>query len=412
MIGSLNKKIHLLLIGMYALLMVSVCFVIGYAGQNSWQNETSHILENHIRIYMKIQNNQAAAESAEEQERETDLAEQNFSEIYLIEKTDETYTLVQSIQTGSMPESEWTKIAEAMLATGKQSGIEGDYQFEITDNNGSLLIAFSDIAEQRKNVYLLVLRILAFGLLIGAVWVYLSRSLAALMVEPLNRAQQKQEAFVMAAGHELKTPVAVMETSLEMLEKEGVNSKYLQYAREENRKMKELVTELLDLSRLQNTKAQDQTRLDISSVIEGCVLPFEAMAYEKSVELTSDIEKGLFIRGSEKELERMTDTLIENALYHTKPGGRVRIILKKTRNKVCLSVENEGNPIPAEERDKLFERFYRSEHTETPGGERHYGLGLSIAQEIAGRHQSRIHADSREGWNCFMVEFAEAEERL
>ena len=100
-------------------------------------------------------------------------------------------------------------------------------------------------------------------------------------------------------------------------------------------------------------------------------------------------------------LERMAETLLENAIRHTEAGKEVKIVLKKDEKKVRLSMENQGEAIPEEEQRRLFEKFYHDSNPE----EGHYGLGLAIAQSIAAKHHTEITVISENGWNCFIIDF-------
>lgn len=125
------------------------------------------------------------------------------------------------------------------------------------------------------------------------------------------------------------------------------------------------------------------------------------MAFEKEVILTTDIQQNLVIAGNNEMLERMAETLLENAIRHTEAGKEVKVVLKKDEKKVCFSVENQGKTIPEEERRRIFEKFYHVSSLE----EGHYGLGLAIAQSIAVKHRTEITVTSENGWNCFITAF-------
>ena len=220
------------------------------------------------------------------------------------------------------------------------------------------------------------------------------------MIAPLEEANRLQKEFVLFAGHELKTPVTVMKASLDMLEREGIHSKYLNYAAEENEKMRKLVIELLDYSKMEYQEEKSfQESVNFSQCIEGISLEFEAMAFEKEVILITDIQQ--VIAGNKEMLERMAETLLENAIRHTEAGKEVKIVLKKDEKKVRLSMENQGEAIPEEEQRRLFEKFYHDSNPE----EGHYGLGLAIAQSIAAKHHTEITVISENGWNCFIIDF-------
>ena len=288
------------------------------------------------------------------------------------------------------------------LETKKTSGSYENYQFEISVHKGELLIAFADITslKMEEQKYFIFSLLVAFVL--GILWIYPAWKITGKIVAPLEEANRLQKEFVLFAGHELKTPVTVMKASLDMLEREGIHSKYLDYAAEENEKMRKLVIELLDYSKMEYQEEKSfRESVNFSQCIEGISLEFEAMAFEKAVILITDIQQNLVIDGNKEMLERMAETLLENAIRHTEAGKEVKIVLKKDEKKVRLSMENQGEAIPEEERRRLFEKFYHDSNPE----EGHYGLGLAIAQSIAAKHHTEITVISENGWNCFIIDF-------
>ena len=125
------------------------------------------------------------------------------------------------------------------------------------------------------------------------------------------------------------------------------------------------------------------------------------MAFEKAVILITDIQQNLVIDGNKEMLEEngRNPSGKRNPAYRGRK--RVKIVLKKDEKKVRLSMENQGEAIPEEERRRLFEKFYHDSNPE----EGHYGLGLAIAQSIAAKHHTEITVISENGWNCFIIDF-------
>lgn len=299
-------------------------------------------------------------------------------------------------------EEKIVETAEKFLKTEKISGSYGNYQFEISVHEGELLIAFADITSLKMEEQKYFIFSLLAAFVVGILWIYPAWKITGKMIAPLEEANRLQKEFVLFAGHELKTPVTVMMASLDMLEREGIHSKYLNYAAEENEKMRKLVIELLDYSKMEYQEEKSfQESVNFSQCIEGISLEFEAMSFEKEVILITDIQQNLVIAGNKEMLERMAETLLENAIRHTEAGKEVKIVLKKDEKKVRLSMENQGEAIPEEEQRRLFEKFYHDSNPE----EGHYGLGLAIAQSIAAKHHTEITVISENGWNCFIIDF-------
>ena len=408
-----KKKIMGLLLLIYVIAAALILFLLNVSYVQNNKNSISRILNMKFQI-ASSQSEQQQPEISEEpkdynapkNEEETtpDQKEESYiKKSYLAAKSPEgTLYIKNMLPDADTSEAQILETAKNILATGKTSGTYQNYQFEISVHEGELLIAFADICSLKQEEKSYLLFSLLAAMVLGALWIYPAWKITGKMVAPLEEANRLQKEFVMFAGHELKTPVTVMKASLDMLQKEGIQSKYLNYAKEENEKMRKLVIELLDYSKMDyQEESHTQSKVNLSQCIEGISLEFEAMAFEKEILLTTNIQENLCVSGNEEKLQRMTEALLENAISHTAPGKKVKLLLKKNGKKALLSVENQGNRIPEEEQKRLFEKFYHA--SDTAMG--HYGLGLAIAQSIARWHHTEITVLSENGWNCFQVLF-------
>lgn len=297
------------------------------------------------------------------------------------------------------------QIAKNIIAQQKDSGLMEHFRYCVGTLGSGKLISFVDysIWEQQQA------RMLTYSILIGVSGMLLlfliALRLALWLVKPVNSAFEKQKQFISDAGHELKTPLSVMKASLDMLEKECGANKYFGYMKEENRRMTELVYDLLYLSKL-DSQGQDSSleNIDLSRLIRGTCLPFEAVAYENEIRLELKIQEELHIRGNDRLLRQFIEILLDNALKHTEPLGMVQVILTAEKGRALLCVRNEGEPIPEEEQSKIFDRFYRSDKARNRTSGR-FGLGLSIADSIAKLHRTKIMVECRDHWTSFSVKY-------
>lgn len=219
--------------------------------------------------------------------------------------------------------------------------------------------------------------------------------LARLIIRPLEENDERQRQFVSDAGHELKTPVAVIDANAELLSREIGQNEWLANIRYENGRMGNLIRELLDLSRAESGKAATE-RLDLSRLVTGEALPFESVAFECGRELNCEVEDSIFVTGNQTQLRQLTAILLDNAIRHAEGPGPVLLTLTASRKRAQLSVENPAPEIPEDVRKHLFERFYRADSART-GDDGHYGLGLAIARSICEAHGGSISVDCREG---------------
>lgn len=419
MMKRFKKKIMGLLLLTYGIAAILILFILNVSYVQNNKNSISRILNMKFQVTSSQDENRQQQEprkqqedrnSKEESKAVSDRREDSYiKRSYLVAKSREgTFYIKNMLPDTGLSKEQILQAAKKIFATQKTSGRYQNYQFEISVYESELLIAFADIEslKQEEKNYLL-LSLLA-AVVLGIAWTYPAWKITGKMLAPLEEANRLQKEFVMFAGHELKTPITVMKASLDMLEKEGIHSKYLTYAAEENEKMRKLVIELLDYSKMEYQEENNvEEKVNLSLCMEEISLEFEAMAFEKGILLNYDIQKNVVVAGNEQMLQRMIETLLENAICHTKVQREVRLVLKKEEKKAVLSVENQGSTISDAERERIFEKFYHASDSE----DGHYGLGLAIAQSIAKKHHTEIIVISENGWNYFQVSFPLSHEK-
>ena len=129
---------------------------------------------------------------------------------------------------------------------------------------------------------------------------------------------------------------------------------------------------------------------------------FESMAYEKQIIIKNNIDNDIIMNGNKEYIEHIVSTLTDNAIKHTKAKKEVVINLKKEKNEIMLEVKNMGKPIPEEEREKIFERFYRIDKSRNRD-EKRYGLGLAIAKSTVEKYNGKIEVFYKDNFTVFKV---------
>lgn len=292
----------------------------------------------------------------------------------------------------------------AILDEGAESGMLNSYQFYQTAKRNGTLMVFTD-----KSAEIDILRqLIRTTVLIGAIsFVLLSAAayyLSKKIMRPIKTAFDKQKQFISDASHELKTPLTVISANADVLSGEIGDNKWLAYIKSQTDRMNILVNDLLNLTRLENNTSDFIcSDFDLSKAVVNTALPFECQAFEMNKKFIVDVEEGLTINGSERHVKQMAAIFIDNALKYSGDDGTVRVSLKKQGEKKIFSVYNTGKGVKDDEKDKIFERFYRSDDSRSraTGG---YGLGLAIAKSIIDKHRFRVHVENEEGRSiCFVV---------
>ena len=168
--------------------------------------------------------------------------------------------------------------------------------------------------------------------------------------------------------------------------------------------MSRLINSLLTLTRLEmSSDKSNMHKLDICNAIMEVTMPFESVAFEKGVTLFCDLlDEEIIVNGNEEQLKQVVAILTDNAIKHCYEGGTVNVDARRVKNKCIISVSNQGEPIPFEIRDKIFERFFRADESRSRE-ENRYGLGLAIAKQIVENHHGSISVKCDDGTTTFEV---------
>ena len=263
------------------------------------------------------------------------------------------------------------------------------------------------IKEQNEKASSQVKKIIIFSTtmtLISLIMIYLvSKKISEVIVKPINETLEKQKQFISDASHELKTPLAVIEANSDVLENEIGDNKWLKYIQSETESMDKLINELLLLAKIENVDdIKDYEKINLSEYIETITSMFESMAYEKQVKIITKIQNNIILNGNKQDIEHIVSTLLDNAIKHSLKEKEVEVDLLQEKNNVIINVRNCGEPIPKDQQDRIFERFYRVDKARNRD-EKRYGLGLAIAKSTVVKYNGKIDVECKEGITCFKV---------
>jgi signal transduction histidine kinase len=232
----------------------------------------------------------------------------------------------------------------------------------------------------------------------------LARAFNAMAAE-LEEVDRMRKDLVANVSHELRTPISALRALLENLIDgvEPVERSTLETTLRQVERLGGLVEQLLELSKLESGAVPlARTRIDLRPVVEQVLEESRPLAESRGVGLALDGDAEVGLRADEHRLHQVVANLVSNAVRHSPEGGRVSVWIAGDDGKARLEIGDEGPGIPAEEAERVFERFYRSDHARTPteGGS---GLGLAIARWIVELHGGTIRAEPVEPHGCRMV---------
>lgn len=223
-----------------------------------------------------------------------------------------------------------------------------------------------------------------------------SWALGHMLIHFVSEAWKKQDMFIALASHELRSPLTVVHSSLELLlENPGKrvidNSKLILNALTETNRMRKVASNLLEMARLESdTQELPRELVDMGEVAHEIAAPFEFQAEESGKIMTVMIQDGLKIYGGRQDLSEMLVLLLENAFKYTEQGDAVELQVQGDEQRVTIKVKDTGIGIENDKLDEIFTRFYRGERAR--GMAEGSGLGLNIVSNIVKRHSGTIKA--------------------
>ena len=302
----------------------------------------------------------------------------------------------------AISEEEVADFAARAAAEGGERGWVSDYRYKaVPGETGTMFVFVNGNMQQNmtfRQLFTAFLVLLGSALLILMLTVLISRR----AVRPVAESYEKQKQFITDANHELKTPLTLILSNLDIVESEFGHSEWLDDIRSEGERMGLLINQLVTLSRMDESEGRVEASLfDLSAAAADTVSEFQPLAAGHGRTLTAAIEPGIMYQGDEALIRRLVSILLDNAVKYCDEGGSIRLELRQRRRPV-LTVENSCAGVDALELERLFDRFYRADKARTFSGS--FGVGLSIARSIARNHHSAIHAYKREGVIGFRVE--------
>lgn len=294
------------------------------------------------------------------------------------------------------------KIRDSHNGKGSVNFANSDYIFinqSIPDSSESLFV-FLDTKPEKAGMLMLLLTFSAIGFVCIAISLVGSLFMARKAIAPIKQAWQQQSDFLADAAHELRTPISIMRINLDVLlanpeETVGAQKQWLGNIHEEVKQMSKMLESLFFLAHADsNQQPLERSKFNLGISVADAIHPYELVARAENISLKKNLALDIFMLGDEFKLKQVVNILLDNAIRHTKAGGRIIIDLSASHRQICLEVTNEGDGIPEKNLENIFKRFFQIDEFRAKGKA---GLGLSIAKWIVEAHSGKIKATSHIG---------------
>ena len=274
----------------------------------------------------------------------------------------------------------------------------------MTEEDGSYQIVFVDCQRSLANFYDFMRISLGISAVGFAAVFLMVLILSKYVFRPVEDSYRKQKQFITDAGHELKTPLTIIDANVEVLEMMEGENQWTTSIHHQTKRLANLTAELVELSRLDEERELPMMEFSFSDAVSETAEGFQTAAEAARKTMEIQVEQNLSFTGDEQKIRKLVSVFLDNALKYSDESGKILVKAGRKGKGRYLTVENTAKDQKQGNLNYLFERFYRedaSRSSKTAG----YGIGLSIAKAIVQAHKGKISARGEENRFIITVEF-------
>lgn len=289
------------------------------------------------------------------------------------------------------------EIAAHIRAGSAVSGRYEQFRYRVSDSPGrnresGSFVIFLDVSTMQGFRWTVLLVSCVGGLLCWFTMLLLVILLSKRAIYPIAQNMEKQKQFVTNAGHEIKTPLAIILANTDAMELHNGKNKWSQNIRAQTVRLNGLMQNLLTLAKMDESgDGFPMSEFSAYLLMEETLDLFRETAEEKGITLQTELATDIMLRANRESIMQLVSILLDNATKYTPVNGNITVSLKKSDRQAVLQVKNTCEEPPEEDLEKMFDRFYRGDtaRTQSRGG---YGIGLSAARAITEAHGGTITA--------------------
>lgn len=287
-----------------------------------------------------------------------------------------------------------------VMKNNDNRGFVDKFRFVRYYEGGAIRITFLDCRRKIDSFYQFLYASSGMALAGFIIVFFVILFFAGKIIRPISESYEKQKRFITDAGHEIKTPLTIINANAEVLETEIGPNECLTDIRQQIKRLTSLTNDLIYLARMEESdNPLPMIEFPISEIVCEAASSFEALAQTQEKEFVRNVQPMLSMKGNSKAIEQLVFILMDNALKYSPQGSRISLDFVKQNKTLCLTVLNTTRTsISEKDLSRVFDRFYRtdlSRSIETGG----HGIGLSVAKAIVTAHGGRIQAQTTDGYS-------------
>ena len=334
-------------------------------------------------------------------------AETKFSTRYFYVRFDKDKRIIETYMEKivSVNEGDAQRMAEMAMDSNKHSDYDANFRYMVSEKDYGYLVVFLDATKEIKNFDNSTLKAQAIIIIGWIITLIITTVLSEKALGPIAENIEKQKKFVANAGHDLKTPVAVILADCEVLEMTMTEDKeWLQSIENQAKRLDKLVKNLLRLANYDVKKEKlSMTNFSITKDINDEIEEFKALSKDRKIEF--DDSNDVTMHANEDSIKQVLTILFDNAIKYTEDDGHIVIKAYKQGRQTRVDISNpyNGSDEDKQKIGKLFERFYRGDPSRNNAKEG-YGIGLSMAKSIIESNRGKISVSiDDKNYICFSI---------
>ncbi len=289
------------------------------------------------------------------------------------------------------------ELASKVVKSGSRGNIS-QYRYLKTETDGVVRIIFLDIWRQLEFIQRFVIHSVAISFICFLIVLILISYFSRRIIGPVLESYEKQKRFITDAGHEIKTPLAIINADADVLELElDEGNEWVADIKKQTEHLTDLTNDLIYLARMEESdRATAMIDFPLSDVVEEDVQSFQVVAKSQGKRVIGHIQPDIVFCGDEKAIRELIEILLDNAIKYSPEDTDIDVELKSQGKNVYLSVTNVSEvELTKDDLERLFERFYRADKSRNSraGGT---GIGLSIAKAVVEAHKGSIRVTREE----------------
>ena len=280
-----------------------------------------------------------------------------------------------------------------VLKADKERGRIDGYKYAVKQTGLGRRTFFMDTSEQNENFRMVFVTSTVIALLCWIIVGIIVLLLSGRVIRPVLVGMEKQKQFITNAGHEMKTPLAIIQSNNDTMALIYGENKYNVHIRNQTKRLNVLMSNLLTLAKLDEEILMPTEMVNVSEITNELLIIYSEDAQVRNLQFDVRIEPDIVIKTNKDSFRQMMTILLDNALKYTPDGGSVYLSLTRSGRHIQIVEENTCDPTLEPDPERLFERFYRGDTARTQKKESGYGIGLSAARAICENFNGKMTAE-------------------